>query len=274
VIFAKRNIKLKPGKRVLVVPWGDVQSEDQYGRLGDLVLWLRKHRDDGNKVVMFGTGDYFESPAPSDRAAIRAAKNGYGHYEELAKDIENIYVERTRQIAKLFEPIKGCVAGLLTGHHYLDLISACYPRTTDRLLAQLLGTEYWGDGMVRFTLSINGLPFNILAMHGYGSARTAGARLIKRLRMKEVDALCHWYAMGHDNEKVVYPTQVLVGREYFKQYFSGVGSFQRSYLFDNETASYAEKLGLPPSSLGVVICVIQIQKDSEGKRRLDFHVST
>ena len=123
-------------------------------------------------------------------------------------------------------------------------------------------------------LMINDLPFEIFATHGYGSARTPGARITKRIRMREVYLAANWYVMGHDNEKSVYVTEALRDREYIKQYYSGSGSFQRSYNFDEPEGTYAEKLLLPPSALGVVICRVEIQQDEYGKSRLDYHVST
>ena len=92
--------------------------------------------------------------------------------------------------------------------------------------------------------------------------------------MREVVLDAHWYVQGHDNEKVVYPTEGLIGREYLKQYFSGTGSLQRSYRFDQPEGSYAEDLLLPPSVLGFVIAQVAVQTDSKGNKRLDYHVST
>ena len=276
MIFSKHNVELDDGKTLFVVPFGDIQSKEEYARLDGLVKWLKVKKDDGNEVVLFGMGDYFESPAPSDRAALNAAKHGFGHYEELAKDIMNVYEGRTKDLAQRFAPLAGDVKGLLKGHHFLDFIHDFrpdLPANTNVLLSQLLGCEYWGD-TIQLTLTVNELPFKIFAAHGYGSARTPGARITKRIRMREVVMDAHWYCMGHDNEKSVYVTEGLQGREYLKQYYSGTGSFQRSYNFDQAEGSYAEKLLLPPSSLGVVIGTVKVQEDSDGNTRLDYHIST
>lgn len=276
MIFATRKIMLQPNKSLLIVPFGEIQTEAEYERLVALVKWLGKHKKRGGQVLMLGMGDYFESPSPSDRAALRAAKQGSGMYEELAKDIMAIYEARTRNIADILAPLSGDIAGLLRGHHWLEFlpsIRADLPADTNRLLALLLKTLYLGSS-VQLIVEVNGLPFKIFATHGYGSARTAGARVAKRLRMRDVVLDANWYIMGHDNEKMVYPTEALVGREYKKQYFSGSGSFQRSYNLDEAEGTYAEDLLLPPTTLGVVICTVKPQKDTVGETRLDFHVST
>ncbi|MEK7112034.1 MAG: hypothetical protein AAB875_01790, partial [Patescibacteria group bacterium] len=199
----------------------------------------------------------------------------FGFYEELAKDIMNLYEKRTEEISAILAPLKGDIAGLLRGHHWLSFaqnVRADLPADTNQLLAQLLECPYFGS-TVQLTVRVNKIPFKIFASHGYGSARTPGARVSKRLRMREVVLDAHWYVMGHDNDKMVYPTEALVGREYMKQYFSGSGSFQRSYNFDKTEGSYAEDLLLPPSALGVVIAKIDI-KEKHGKQQLNYHVST
>lgn len=273
MIFAKRSVQLSGGKSLYIVPFGDIQTDAEYDRLRDLVKWLQQRESEGHQVLMFGMGDYFESPSPSDRAAIRAAKRGFGLYEELAKDIENVYANRAIKISELLESMKGRIAGLLQGHHFLEFVSSGMPKDTTRYLAELLGAEFWGDTVV-LTLTINGKEFTIVATHGYGSARTPGARVIKRLRMREVYLTADWYVMGHDNEKSVYVTEALVKRNYKKQYYTGSGSFQRAYNFDDPEGTYAEKLMLPPSALGVVICTVKIQEGRNGQQRLDYHIST
>lgn len=277
--FAKRDYKLKKGKSLFLVPFGDIQTASEYGRLKDLAKWLLKRKKEGHQVGMFGMGDYFESPSPSDRAALKASKNGYGPYEELAKDIMSVYEKKTYSLAKMFEGLAPDILGVLHGHHFAEFIPQFrpdLPADSNQLLAQLWGCEYWGTD-VQLLLNVNSLPFKIFASHGYGSARTPGARITKRIRMREVVGDAHWYCMGHDNEKSVYVTEALgglYGREYLKQYYSGTGSFQRSYNFDEPEGTYAEKLLLPPSALGVVICMVRIQVDKKGEKRLDYHVST
>lgn len=277
MIFIERSIILEPDKQLIIVPFSDIQSEEEYPRLKQLIDWLVRKKALGHKVLMFGGGDYFESPAPSDRAALRAAKRGFGHYEELAKDIMEIYIKKAGTLAENLEPVREDILGFLRGHHWCDLDSRIVgrdiPPDTNRLLAELLETEYLGSSAY-MTININGLPFYIYAAHGYGSARTPGARVAKRIRMGEVQLVAHWYAMAHDNEKVVYPRQALIGREYHKQYHTGMGSFQRSYKFDVADGTYAEDLLLPPSVLGVVMCTIQVQEDEKGNSRLDYHIST
>jgi hypothetical protein len=273
MIFVKRTVKLKPKKSLFLVPFGEVQSEEEYPRLKGLVDWLLTRKREGHEVLMLGMGDYFESPSPSDRAAMHAAKRGFGFYEELARDIMRIYEKRTHEIADILMPLRGHFGGFLRGHHWLEFathLRADLPPDSNQLLAQLLDGPYLGS-TVQLTINVNGLPFRVFASHGYGSARTPGARIAKRLRMRDVVLDAHLYVMGHDNDKVVYPSEALVGREYLKQYFAGSGSFQRAYNFDKTEGTYAEDLLLPPTALGVVIAEVKMKED---KKKLNYHVST
>src|SRR3990167_1253273 len=109
MIFKEQNIKLKPEKSLFIVPLGEIQSEEEYPRLNRLVEWLIARQAEGHKVLVLGMGDYFESPSPSDRAAINGAKRGFGFYEELARDIMALYEKRTIQIADMLKPLIGIV---------------------------------------------------------------------------------------------------------------------------------------------------------------------
>lgn len=274
MIFHDTDISLEKGQTLYVIPFSDIQSEEEYPRLEALVKWLvERKKKEGAKVLMFGGGDYFESPSPSDRAVLKAAKRGFGIYEEMARDIERIYAKRTEEIAEILMPLKGSIGGLLRGHHWVEFGTPDFKQLgdTNRYLASMLEAEYWGS-TVYWTLRINNLPFTIFASHGYGSGRTPGARVTKRIRMREVQLAANWYAMGHDDEKFVYPTEALIGREYIKQYFTGMGSFQRSYNFDRTEGTYAEDLLLPPAALGVLMARVKIQETENGPR-LDYHVS-
>src|SRR5215831_5730675 len=142
--FPQLDVKLKKDRSLIIVPFGDMQSEHQYHRLDGLVNWLGEHEERGNKVLGLGMGDYFASPAPSDRAAIRAAKRGFGFYEELVKDIEDRYEGLTHQLAGHLKPLRGKIIGLHKGHHFLDFFTPGHELDTNRLLAKLLNTEYLG----------------------------------------------------------------------------------------------------------------------------------
>lgn len=279
MIIHKTTLKLRPDQNLLLIPIGDIQSDSEYDRLEKLVAWCLEREKGGHIVRLFGMGDYFETFSPSERATLKAGKSGYGLHETTQEWLDAAVQDRADTIYSIVKPLTGRFLGLLRGHHKHDFFVPKDAReglTTDLYLCHKLNCTYFGSVVV-IKLLINGLPFTIFATHGYGNARTPGARLAKRLRMREVYLDANWYVMGHDNEKVVYPIEGLFtdpdgSLHYLKQYFSGSGSFQRSYESGKADGGYAEDALYPPSSLGVVICSLKVEKKN-GRSRLDYHVS-
>lgn len=227
---------------------------------------------------MFGTGDYFETFSPSERASIVSANKGYGLHDTSLETIDDLVKGQADEFVESLLPIKESILGLGQGHHYYDFQYNDRGMTTDQYMAERLEAEYYGF-LFLLDFLINGLPFKVLATHGYGTARTIGARIIKRIRMSETYLNANWYVMGHDNEKFVTSREPFIsdgqssdGIDYFKQYFSGVGSFQRGYNIGDARSTYVERAMYPPAALGVVICIIKLE-ERNGRPRLDYHVS-
>jgi hypothetical protein len=280
VIVHPASIKLEPKQSLFIIPLGDIQSEGEYDRLAKLVEWCGEREREGNIVRLFGTGDYFETFSPSERAALRHGKSGYGLHETTQEKIDATVQAQADGVYEVLAPMTDHFFGLLRGHHKHDwFIPKGLERgmSTDQYLCQKLNCEYLGSvGVIR--VLINGLPFVIFASHGYGNARTKGARLNKRLRMRDVYLDANWYVMGHDNEKMVDVDEPMFtdtqGDVYYKkQYFTGVGSFQKSYEVGKADGGYVEDALYPPCSLGVVICQLRVAVNKQGKPRLDYHVS-
>jgi hypothetical protein len=143
-------------------------------------------------------------------------------------------------------------------------------------LCDLLGTTYGGQlGFIQISFG-DGLNLRILASHGYGGARTPGARVIKRVRMNEV-AEADLYLMAHDNTKMAISDNVVSydnSGKYFarKRTYCGTGSFQRAYPDGDPAGGYVEQLLLPPSDLGAVLTVVRKEK-RDGRWRIDWHTS-
>ena len=282
IITLPRPIALKPKKTLSIFPLGDIQSDQQLDRLIELVEWSQERLNEGVSVLCYGTGDYYETTSPSERVKLAGANLHDSTYETLNKS----NMEQADNFIEIMKPLKGKVISLLKGHHSAQLRfeikkkgeqTTAVVKDSEEYIAEKLGAEYAGDGVQLIDMMIAGCLFRIMTMHGYGSARTEGARVMKRMRMNAVIGNCHWYAMAHDNDKVSYPKEPLFVSEtkrgeiyYLKQYFTGCGSFQESYLVGNLAAGYAEKLALPPSALGVVIMSIRY---NEKKMRLDYHIS-
>jgi hypothetical protein len=265
-----------------VCPFNDIHyntEECDRERFKRYIQWGAKKIKDGDVVYGIGLGDYNDYESPSERAASASAKGGYGKHETTLKEYDKLIEGLTFEFAKVMAPWKGFIGGLQEGHHF-GCYSAFYKKayrggSNTEELADLLGTPYVGQ-LGYYTIDLgDSLTFRIMGAHGYGGARTAGARVIKRIRMNEV-VEADLYLMAHDNTKMAISDNVLSyhGDKYVarKRTYCGTGSFQRAYPPDTANGGYVEALLLPPSDLGAVVTSIRKEK-RDGRWRLDWHTS-
>lgn len=266
----QERITIPKGKELVIAPFGDIQSDEILDELDDVVNDLIGHQKAGNIVRGFGLGDYFETFSPSERAR----KAGANFHETTLADISKDVHAKADHIAGRLAPLTKRISTISQGHHW-DFIKTKDGRliSSDAYIAEKLGAQFAGDGVTWLEYMVNGHPFDVIGMHGYGSARTPGARLNKRVAMKEITPTANWYCMGHDNSMVSDPRFALKKmpngtKSYIKQYFSGIGCIQTAYSEGLE-ASYAEKLALPPAAIGFVkmrVCV----REKNGKQVLSY----
>ncbi len=299
MITLEQDVICNLNQKIHLFPISDIHygSPDcETERVKALVQWSLKKIDEGDIVLVFGTGDYLELPSPSERAALASAKGGFGLHDTTREMYDEIVLQKIRPFIDLLKPLtkKGAIIGLGEGHHYHDqfVTPGLVGLRSTQYICQELNVPYFGMMFVlrlNFQICVPGgepdmhiesIPFTIMATHGYGSARTAGAQVNKRLRMAEVIEGADLYVMGHDNNKMVYPKSPLVlapespdGVRYHKQYFIGAGSFQRGYRMGTPFGGYVEDLALAPHLLGVNIAELKVE-ERDGKLRLDYHVSS
>jgi len=281
MIIYNESIKLKPKQNLYVVPIGDIQGDEELDRFKEFIQWCVDLQKQGHMVRVFGTGDYFETFSPSERAALVSAKGGYGMHETTVKKMDADVQAQCDQFCEMVWPIRKNIAGLLRGHHYKDPFvpkGAKFAISTDQYMTEKLGCQYFGD-VLNYRLLINGLPFEIFANHGFGGGYLTGGKVNRRLRMRETYLMANWYVSGHDNEKMVLVKEPMIRDEtgvdvtYLKQYFSGVGCFQRAYTIGEPHGGYAERALYSPAVIGVVVGRISVA-EKHGRKRLDYHVST
>lgn len=277
--------KISEKSEVIICPFNDIHyntEECDKDRFHRYIQWGSREISKGNYLVGIGLGDYNDILSPSERASVASAKGGYGLHETSLQQIDKWIQGITLDFANAMTPWKGHVRMLLEGHHYM-----CYSmmakgglkgyrgQSNTEHLCQLMGATYGGQlGIIDLSFG-NDLHLVIVATHGYGGARTPGARVIKRVRMNEVYE-GDLYLMAHDNTKMAISDNVLSHKEgkYVarKRTYCGVGSFQRAYPDDEPSGGYVEAIMLPPSDLGAVIT--RIRKEKRGGRwRLDWHTS-
>lgn len=278
------NYSLKPGQSLFISPFNDIHyntEECDRERFHRYIQWGVNQKKKGNLIVGIGLGDYNDTLSPSERAALVSAKGGYGLHETTLREIDKLIESQTLAFSKAVWPWKGDIAMLLEGHHY-SCYSGVYPNkklkggTTTEHLCSLLQATYGGQLGILDIHFGHGLRLRVVATHGYGGARTPGARVIKRVRMNEVYE-GDLYLMAHDNTKMAISDNVLshdpngkfISR---KRTYCGVGSFQKAYPDATAQGGYVEAIMLPPSDLGAVITEVRVE-EREGKWRLDWHTS-
>lgn len=269
--FYKKTLTIPKGKRLLLLPLGDVQGENQLGRLDRLITWCMQQEKKGHLVRFMLLGDYFETYSPSERAR----KAGANFHETTLETIHAGVKAQADDFVHRLARMRGRVLTVLQGHHWEHVKLNGRLLSSDQYIAESLDAEYAGDGMCLHDLLINGFEFRVLTMHGYGNARLDSGKLLKRLRMRDVVLNANVYWMGHDNSKVGDPLEPLLvkngGLGYLKQYFGGIGSFQDAYHINKLETSYAEKLALSPTALGVTSVKVKVIEE-DGKKRLDYEM--
>jgi len=274
MILYKKVIKLKKGQSLYIIPFGDMQSDEEIPHFLRVLDWIKSVKDHGDLFLAFGLGDYYETFSPRARADMAMANSGYGYYETIQKSFDESEQQKSDRVVELLYPIRKDIMGMLRGHHWHNFFAPegkKQARTSDIYITEKLDTEYWGD-VVKIHLLVNGVPFEIFAMHGYGSARTITARINKRINMRAVYPGAHWYIQGHDNESFVIPKDVLKddgsGRDFdgMKQYFTGGGCFQRAYHPGVLHGGYIERGCYPPATIGVIKCHIWMDQYSDNPK--------
>ena len=268
----RTQIKLPKGKELILQPFGDIQSDSLLDHLEEIVARLCEYKKAGHLVRAFGSGDYFETFSPSERVK----KAGANFHETTLGTIQKHVKAQADCFVAPMRPIAKDIMTIQQGHHWDQIkLDSGAVVSSDEYIAQKLGAEYAGDGVAWLTLLINGLPFNIIVMHGYGSARTPGARLNKRIEMRKIMPTANWYCQAHDNSMVSDPQQVLMRHSdgdltYLRQYFTGIGCLQESYE-EGTQAGYAEKLALPPACIGFVKMAVTV-REKHGRNVLDYEM--
>jgi len=271
------KIPLNEGQQLLLVPIGDIHwdtEECDQERFFRFVQWVKRQEHRGAIVRIIGMGDYLDFASPSERYKIASADLHDGSYISLDKE----RLARIREFYSVIKPIRHCFLGLLTGHHHHLFFTqkgagAWKGKSSDAWLAHELGCSYFGNGVALLRLALpHRQHLDVLALHGNGGAQTPGGRVMKRIRYAEIAPTAHIVISGHDNAKLAYPRSGLdFDHGSIKRYVIGSGAFQRAYL-EGEEAGYAEKMGLVPADLGIVVVSIHVEKRA-GKWRVDYHCS-
>lgn len=145
-----------------------------------LAAWVERVRDTHGLVFLLG--DSFDWA----RAHLRRHVKAYQDDESSPEQIDTWHARDVRDLARVLEPIKGKIVGLLRGNHYhLNTRSI----DSEQLLARELGVAYLGvESAVRLDFTGRGVVDSIVVhcAHGDGGGRTWGGDLNAVMRMFDV----------------------------------------------------------------------------------------
>lgn len=237
-------------KPIILIPFGDLH---RFSPLCDVEKWLNFCKEYKNKkdTYFLGMGDLDDFLSFSERKSL----NSCTFHDSTVSAFDEIYLERTKKLAKELEWMRGKILGLIEGNHYGVFQSSI---TTTQKLCELLGCKYLGcSAFIRlmFENSHRLCAFDIWANHGLGASRTLGSSLISLEKMEQV-AEADAYLSGHDHRKYaalkarlrlsksgrLNQRQILLGR---------TGSFLKGYV--EGEPSYIARRALPPTDLGNII---------------------
>ena len=186
-------------------------------------------------------------------------------------DIHEQTVSPSKQkklVAQMLEPIQGRILGMTTGNHE-NRTTQLTSEDPSEYIAEKLKVPYRPEGML-FKLSFGGgnsshadRPFVFWSYitHGYGGARTKGAKAQKGERVSQwIHA--DWYAMSHDHVVNIAPDIYLLPDNRSKLsdidgFTTGLVSAKRKMIVKTNSfmkwGGYAEVGGFPPSDLSTPV---------------------
>ena len=263
--FRKVELPYSNSEWVKVIPIGDVHLGNSSADITKLKAIIDYVKNKEN-TYWVGMGDYIEAINYSDpRFDPKSVDAKY----LVGGDIDKIVQLQIKDIVELFRPIKDKCLGLLRGNHE-ETIRKYYHFDVLYEMAKDLDLDrdllLYDTAIVRllfkqgfFEKSKHSRQIDMLVSHGNAGGRTYG---YKSNRLAE---LTKWfvadiYLLAHSHTKQTQSsTQIRFDRygnqKKKKTIYAITGCFLKSYVVGKN--SYAEKLCLPPSDIGVVKIMIQ-----------------
>ncbi len=275
MILFTHKVELRPGKKLLIVPFGDVHYNlDGCNKtlFHDLIKHLADRKKSGDTIRMLGCGDYCDPFSTSEKQLISGLHDcTLTQLDKMVKDVMDDFFAA-------ITPVKDCIEGLVEGHHFhyfqdpktkgpdgVRLIAF----TSTQYLCMLLGLKqktkrgkYLGK-MALGTISVNGIDNKILVHHGYGGGASVNAAMNKRKRVGtrwNVDMVFigHDHILKVDEEKVIKQ----IGDEIVptRRYYVATGSYLEGYQIGDTQGSYIEQRLYDPVDLGSVVFELEVKK--------------
>jgi len=273
--YLKIKIPYKSSEWIKLIPLGDIHlgnSSVDLVKLKAIVKYIQEKKN----TYWIGMGDYVEAINYSDPRFDPSTVDIKGL---TLKNLDKLVQLQIKELVEVLEPIKEKCIGLLRGNHEevirkFNQYDVIYEIAKDLDLDRSL--LLYDTAIVRMLFerkavlgkSCHSKQIDILVSHGNAGGRTYG---YKSNRLSE---LAKWfiadvYLLAHSHTKQAQSsTQIYFdrsGNQQKKKTISAItGCFLKSYDVDKN--SYAEKMCLPPTDIGVAKIMIQPETG-------DIHIS-
>lgn len=254
-------IKYK-GDKISLIPIGDehlFSKNCRLDKLKELISWIGRTPN----TYWIHMGDMCEFINTSDPRFDARNMTGL-----KVDDLADLPKAEADSAIELYKPIAHKCIGKIEGNHERKVLEKYQFDIQNYICAQLKIQDLSFDAIIRLSLKyarkINAFSQNvfIFATHGTGGGRFLGAKINRMHDFAKFLPQCDIYIAGHVHDKAidkatslgctVRGTPRLVEKT---KVFVVSGTFYQTYTED--TSSYAERAGFPPSRLGVVKITIQ-----------------
>lgn len=248
--------------------WDEPQSD--HDAIRGYVNWIKEHEN----AYTILNGDLVTAPTAQSAASVYEMSEPGGTIEFPSLD------QCADELVELFSPIRGRIlAACSGGHEFKNLFKLTGSDWTYKLM-QSLGREhvYARDGglLLMKTKAVNRkdhLFFSAIFTHGWGGARTRGAKLRKAEYLSEAAEGIDMVIISHDHTQNVtrknlltVPAWDLELPVFHRVLLVSTGAF-RGY------SGYPFRSGYQPSDLGTPRIRIGKRVDADGTVRKDLHAS-
>ena len=236
---------------------GDIHAGIKHCSESQILDRVKEIKNDPN-AYFIGMGDYADFITPSDPRWDIQVIADWVEKDNLARSLE-------KHVINLFSPIKDKCLGLLEGNHEDAIRIHNHDDVQKNICNELSVSNLGYTVIIIFTLkrrkSTESHHLKGVFTHGSGWAVTKGSKINRLERFMNMFPTCRIAAMGHMHDRIDHTLPYLdintEGKIVDAQRVGVVsGSWLRTYA-QGVRASYAEKKGYPPTTLGSPVIMIK-----------------
>lgn len=268
-VIEKIQIPYKAPDKFYLYPLGDIHLGAVHCDENLLRVKVAEIKKLGKKALWVGMGDYGDLITPQDFKRW----DGRVLASWMKGKEDNIGPTQVRKLDEILSPIWGQCIGLIEGghddairkHNAYDFMYELLLKANKKHSVPYGGVQCFIRLNFKRENSNEAHDYIIHARHGEGHARTSGARALAVLRMAMTMVNAHITLMGHlhGQESPDIPERLMLRNgkiKAFETIATMTGAWLRGYM-QGVPASYVERWGCSPSTLGCPRIVIEPQHD-------------